>query len=363
MKKLLLIAVVASIFGLSSCKDDDKDSGQLSKTEAKAQINSFNSSVTADLQEFSSSEGLKAVTDLSDIAALDDPFGGRKATDKKKVRMFLYKKGEMFRKIFNNQYTTGGRAKEEFDFNANKGVYSWNADLEQFEKTGESTIIKIQFPSEGSATNNAELRINNFTQVEFYDEEWQEYTYNPTLIDAELLVDGTEVASLNLTATYDDTGFPLTADVSASVVPFSATVSFDVSGSTKNTLSASLSKNSESLFSTSVEVVYASAEKSEDDLKTVSGYVSVKNIKLEGSIDAEGINNEPNEVDFNEFVDLKLIINNKLAGKVVFVTEMVGGYEESVPYIEYNDGTKEKFKIVIEPIVNELEDIEEDLNG
>jgi hypothetical protein len=367
MKKLLLIAVVGFLFGLSACKDDEKEgSTQLSKAEAKAEINSFNSSVASDLQEFSSSEGLKAITDLSNIASLDDPFGGRKSTDKKKVRVFLRNKGQMFRKIFDNKYTSAGRTKEgePFDFAANTGIYSWNADLEQFDKTGESNIIKILFPSEGSTTNNAELRLNSYEEVGFYDEEWQEYTYNPTLIDAELLVDGTEVASLNLEATWDEAGFPLTADVSATVAPFSATVSFDVSASNKNTLSASLSKNSEQLFSTSVEVLYSASTKTAEDIKTVSGHVTVKNIKLEGNIDVEGMDNVQGEdPDWNEFVDLKLVIDNKVAGKIVFVKEMVDGYEESVPYVEYTDGSKEKFEDVVEPIVSELDDLDEEING
>src|SRR5687768_6676306 len=105
MQKLLAIAALALIFGLSACnKDDEENSAALSKTEAKAEINAFNASATQDLQEFASAEGLEAITDLSQLVESDDPFGGRLSTDKKKLKAFFHKKGNAFRTIVDKKY-------------------------------------------------------------------------------------------------------------------------------------------------------------------------------------------------------------------------------------------------------------------
>jgi hypothetical protein len=368
MKKILSLTVLALIFGLSACNHDDEDvqTSDLSKTEATAKISSFNATAKQDLQDLSSAKGFEALTSLSDLASLDDPFGGRTTTDKKKLKTFLRTKGQAFQKIINKSYYTSGRSKEGgFDFAANAGIYTWNADLEEFEKTATSDIIKIQYPSEGSTTNNAELRLNAYEEQEFYDEEFGEYYYEPTSIDAELLVDAAKVASLQFSATWDPSETPLTADITAMVTPFTATASFDVTSSTKNTLSASLKRDSQTIFSTSVEVLYSGTEKSDEDIKTVTGFVQLIDLKIEGGINVEGIDQAQGEVvDLNEFVSLKVTTDGKNVGKIVFKTETdSNGDESSIAYIEYSDGSQEKLEDVLKPIQDELDSIDDDING
>ncbi|HYC84063.1 MAG TPA: hypothetical protein VEB86_02530, partial [Chryseosolibacter sp.] len=183
MQKLLLIPALALLLCLSSCNDDE--SSGLSKTDAKAEIAEFNATATQDLQALADADGVQALASLSDLTTVDDPFG-RSTTDQKKVRAFLHKKGAQFRSIF-RQSTTSGRIRgsEPFDYDGNKGIYEWNNVDSIFVKTGTSTIIVVRFPTEGSSTNNAELRLNAYEEVEVYDEELEEYSYEPSLIDAE----------------------------------------------------------------------------------------------------------------------------------------------------------------------------------
>ncbi len=368
MKKILSIAAIALIFGLSACNhdDEDKSSSDLSKTDAKAKINSFNTTATQDLQDLSSSQGLKAITDLSNLSTIDDPFGGRSKTDKRKVKAFLRRKGQTFKKVINNRYNpSSGRSKEDgFNFEANTGIYTWNEATQQFDKTGESDIIKIFYPSEGSQTNNSELRLNAYTEVELYDEEFEEYVYEPTSIDAEVFVDAVKVASLDATITWDPSDFPLTANITASVVPFTASVTFDVTANNKNTLTASLTRDSHTLFATSIAVLYSSSDKSDENIETVSGFVQLIDLKVDGSIDVKGIDQvQGEEIDYNDFVNLTVTAENTKVGKVVFANETDNGDEITVAYIEYADGTKEKLEDLIQPVIDELDNIEEDING
>jgi hypothetical protein len=364
MQKLLSITALAVILSLSACdKDEEKNSSEFSKVDAQSKITAFNASATQDLQDLATADGLEAIVDLTSLIDSDDPFGGRLSTDKKRLKKFFRKKGHSFRTIIAKKYAKNGRTngEEPFDFNNNTGLFTWNPEIGEFEKTGESDIIKIQFPTEGSASNNAELQITAYEETLILDEDFE--TYQPTVLRAALLVNNTEAASLDLNIEWDAQGFPLTADFNATVAPFTATLSFDVTGDDKNTLSASLLRDQRTLFSTSVTVLYSSVAKTESDLKTISGFVQLLDLKLEGNIDMEGMDNDVEHVDLNKYIKLELKSENKKVGDIIFVMETIDGVEESLPYLEYADGTKEKLEDVLKPVTDELEQLEEDLNG
>jgi hypothetical protein len=363
MQKSVLLSVLTLSAFLSGCDKDDDGAGKLSKTDAKAEISEFNSTATLDLQQFSDAEGLNAIADLSDLTALDDPFG-RASTDQKKLKSFFHKKGAQFRSIFQKKSDSGRiKGSEPFDFNANKGIYEWDFTYEVFVKTGSSSIIQIMFPTEGSLTNNAELQLTAYEEVHVYDEVFEEDSYEPSVLKAALFVESTEVASLDLDVEWGDDGFPLSGDLTAIVVPFTASVSFDVTASTKNTLTASLVRNQETLFATSIAVLYSTSAKTEQDLKSIEGFVQLKNLTLKGSIDVEGTDLEEDEIDLNDFIHLELLADGKKVGDIVFETEMIDGFEEPVTYIKYSDGSKEKLDDVLQPVIDELDQISEDLNG
>jgi hypothetical protein len=362
MKQSILITALFAGLALTACNDDEGPA-KLSKSDAQTEINEFSSSATQELQDLADAKGLAALADLSELTTTDDPFGGRVATDQKKLKAFFSKKGKQFRSIFASP-NEAGRAKgeEPFNYNDKKGIYTWDPATETFVKSGTSTIIQVRFPSEGSATNNAELQLKAYSEVHTYDVEFDEHSYEPAIVKASLLVDNQEVASLDLEIDWDESGIPLSGTFSASVTPFFATVSFDISSSTKNTLSASLKKNNETLFATSIVVAYSSPAKQEYDLEQISGFVQVKNLTLKGTIDVQGadVSEEP---DLNDFIKLQLYSGEKKIGDIVFETELVDGFEESVTYLKYNDGTKEKLETVFKPVLDEFETLEAEING
>jgi hypothetical protein len=364
MQKLLTLLTLVFILGLAACnKDEEEPSGTLSKTEAKAKINEFSSEATQELQDLSSSEGLKGIVDLSSFMESDDPFGGRSGTDKKKLKAFLRKKGNAFRRIVDSKYLGAGRSKEDaFDFDAHTGVYSWSVTEEIWSRTADSNIIEMQFPSEGSTSNNAKLLLETYEETGFYDEELDETIYEPTVLEASLLVDGTEIASLDFDIDWSEDGTPIAANLNATVVPFSGSVQFDITANDKNTLSATLKRDDKTLFSTSVDVLYSDPGKSDEDIKTVSGHIQFISLKLKGSIDVEGMD-ASQDGNLNDFVLLELLADERKVGNIIFETEEIDGMEEAVAYIEYADGTKEKLEDVLKPVTDELEEIEEDING
>lgn len=360
MQKLLsLVALVTLIGFLASCNKEE-NSNQLSKNDAKAKLSALNSETTSDLNDLANADGFAALRSLFDLTELDDPFAGRASDDKKKVRAYFRKKGNELRTIFIKKTDGSGRinSDEPFDFNAHKGVYQWNTGTEVFEKVANSTIIKIHFPSEGSATNNAVLKITAYTEIALYDEEWEEIYFEPQVIQASLAVNEEEVASLDLNITWDEAGFPLTADITIELAPYSGTLSFDVSGTLISTVAASIRHNNEVLLATSVTVNYDNASKSEESIEMIHGFIQVRNITLEGVVDVEGMDHSANG-DPNDFLDLVLISDGTKLGDIVFKEDD----GEWIPYIQYADGSKEKLEEVLEPILDELEDLESDLDG
>jgi hypothetical protein len=356
--RLLMAAALAFAITISSCDNDDEKGNQLSKNDAKSQIAQFNSDATEDLQALANANGIKAMQDFFDLTAIDEPFDGRLASDKNKFRAFLKDKGREFKSVFVPAAAIKGRANgdEPFDFESNLGIYAWDADLQQFVYQSDAATIEILFPTEGSVTNNAKLQITAYEEIMVEDPEWGDVYYNPTLIHASLFVNNVKQASLDLDIDYDDLGFPQTAEIEVMVTPFTATLSFDVTASTSSTLSFSILQNQETLVATSVIVKYSSATKSEDDLQSIEGYVQMKNLKLQGSVDADGANGD--EIDLNDFIHLTLYSNNAKVGDIVFVTEN----GQDIAYVKYADGSQEKLEDILQPVIDELEALSESLD-
>ena len=356
--KPLSIGSLSVFLLLASCGKDDENPNSLSPTEAKTTLSTFNTSAKSDLQALANAEGVKAMQDFFDLTSLDDPFG-RMQADKKGIKQFLRARGKRFDAVFNPGAVNGRTERSTpFNYDQKKGIYEWSASEEQFIKTGTSDIIIVRFPASGSTTNNAELQLLGYRDVAVYDDFFEEYFYEPTFIKAKVFVGGSQKASLDLSVTYDDTGFPKHANIALSFVPFTSTLVFDTSGATSSTLSFSLLKDQETLISTSIAVKYKDSSKSYESMTTVEGHIQLKNLKLKGSIDVQAANAEV--VDWNKVLSLALYTEtDKKIGDIVMVEETDG----PVAYLKYRDGSKEKLETVFKPVIDELEDLFESLGG
>jgi hypothetical protein len=354
---LLSIAILGAILGLASCKDDDSG-GNLSKDQAKTKLSEFNSTAVSDLQELSEADGLKAIKDFMNLVDTDDPFS-RIGTDKKSIKQFFREKGKDFKTIFVPK-SWNGRTIEEggFDFENNKGVYTWNSAEDIFEKTGESDIISILFPTTDS--KDGELKITAYQEKEFYDDESEEYYYNPEVLKASLSVNEIEVASIDLDIEWSNDAFPVTADLTVSVSPFTGNISFGGTATT-STLSTSLKKANKIIIAASVTVKYDSETKNAENLKSLEGYVQLKNIKVQGSVDVKAMDASQSG-DPNDYVHLSLYGDNKKLGDITFRNKIVDGDEVYVAFIKYNDGAEDELSKVLKDVIEELKVLEEELD-
>lgn len=357
-QKLLSAAALVVLIGISACNDDE-GSGQLSKEDAQARLNEFNAGASGDLSDFADADGVQAIKDFFDLAQTDDPFG-RISTDKGKFRAFFRQKGKAFRSIFVKDKAFGRTQTGVFNFEEHAGVYAWDPTLGEageFKLIDESDIIIILFPTEGSETNNARLEITALSEVQFYDEEFDEYRHEPAELKAALFLSQTEVASIDLEIEWDELGFPLSGSVTLEVAPYTATVSFNDAATTSSSISASFIKGDRTLIATSITANYSDDSKSEESLTTLEGYVQFLELKVQGAINVPAADEE--DIDWNEVIDLALYHNNDKLGDVVFVMEN----DESVAYLQYADGSKEKLDVVLKPVIDEIEALTEGLNN
>jgi len=359
-RKLLSIAVLGAILGLASCNNDDGPS-KLSKQDAKTQLDQFNTSAVTDLQSLSDADGMTAVKDLFDLTNTDDPFSRIGGTDKKTIVKFFREKGQQFKTIFVPKAIGGRTADEAFDYASKTGVYAWDPDNSVFVRTGDSDIIRIQFPTKDSQSNNAELQITAYTQKEFIDQDTQETYYDPQTLKAAIYVGEVKVASIDLNITWGDDEFPTALDLSVFVSPFTATISFSGTSTTSN-LSTSLKKNDDIILATDVTVKYDNESKTSDAISTVSGYVQLKNLKLQGSLDVKAAD-ASQDGDPNKYVHLALYADNKKVGDVVFQNDGTSGSVDYVPYIKYSDGTTEKLEDVLKPVIDEINSLGDDFSN
>ncbi|MEQ9658059.1 hypothetical protein, partial [Fulvivirga sp.] len=214
----------------------------------------------------------------------------------------------------------------------------------------------INFPTEGSITNNAQLRITAY-EDELFEDEFEEYAM-PTTLAVDLAIANVKLVEINFSADYNNEGVPTEGAVSIFLKPYTFTVAFDDSNATSTSGSFSLKSESETLINSSATIVFLSNEK--DEVKTLEGMVTYRTMKLEGDIDVEGIESA-GEVDYNDFITLALFDNNAKVGDIVFVTEIIDEEEDDIPYIQYADGSKQRLEDVFDEAIDELEEFETEI--
>jgi len=229
-----------------SCNDDE-ELVILTPEAAKTLIAEEAQAIHNDIVGIVQTEGAEALTDLMDLTNLADPFNGRSSMTRSETYQLLKKKSLQFKSIFIPRESVNLRTDQHggFDFEANWGIYEWIPLEEDFIKiSGEGEMIIIRFPTEGSQTNNAELRITGYSEklITYEEDGFVEEDYYPTLITADLSIEGELMVDLIFEATYNDFGDPVSADISLFINPYRFTLSFDDTNNLSASLSASISK-------------------------------------------------------------------------------------------------------------------------
>ena len=126
----------------------------------------------------------------------------------------------VFSQHFNNiQYFVNGPASKTSNedpspFDEIKGLYQWNPELGDLDKE-ESEFFIVLFPTEGSETNDAELKISDL-QFETVSEFEDDY---PTIIEGYLKVDDVKLVELSYDVEWTTDGEPVKANVALFILP------------------------------------------------------------------------------------------------------------------------------------------------
>lgn len=361
MKKITLFLMTGCVLAFSGCnkEDDQPDVTQtdIPAAEAKTTLSGMSDTMKGDVVSITQSEGVEAVTDLLGLFSSGFFEEEGRMLSKEEGKFLIREKARMARSFMIPQSARKMEDDGSFNFAEAKGVYEWNAENEKFDYASGGEAVVVKFPTEGSASNNAVLRLTNYEEVliEFEGERY----FNPTVIAADLSVDEVELITLDLEINWSSKGEPETASVDLFVKPFSFTLNFDDSESATAELEASIDNGTESIVAVSVKVDYTSAEK--EDVKLVDGFVSYRAIKIDGDIDVAALD-ASEDGDPNDYVHLSLLSSDKKLGDIIFVKEEIeAGMEDWVPYVKYNDDSTQKLEDILKPVLDEAEAFFNDL--
>lgn len=345
--KLKLVALLFSAVALTTSCDKEEDA-PLSANETKQAMAAIDTELTNELADLSESEGFLAMQSLSALSGAGDPFPlGRTSAEAKRNPNHHVRKAVLSLKQMINGPTQSARTQGDvaFDYDENKGIYKWNAADSTFIKTGTSTIIQIEFPAEGSTTNNAIFRLTDYAEVATPD---GDEAYSPTTIEATLDVDNVKQASLSVSVQYkgDGTDDPKFADISYFVNPYTIDVDLDDRAASTSSFSQYLSKGNDVLIGWGLTATY-NGLKIEENISKLVGTFQLSSAIFTIEINAPSDPNQP-VTDYNDIIKISLTIDGKSAGNIVWVTE--AGATEPSPYVQFSDGSKERLDVIFESL-------------
>ncbi|APY10146.1 hypothetical protein BWZ22_02365 [Seonamhaeicola sp. S2-3] len=205
MKKIFALALISTMLFNTSCSNnDDGDSnkldGSLTVEEGKQQLEDNSIKLLNKIEEFKNDDALNEIIELAEYLSSSNTtkFSGFKSTALNSIEnaSSIQSKNSLIE--FNAKQSLALASKNNliFDFEAESGVYEWNADIEDFEKIGESDdiIYKISY-------NENKNAIYSFTDFASKTVEGEEL---PTLAKANLKIDDITVFSQDYTATLQD---------------------------------------------------------------------------------------------------------------------------------------------------------------
>jgi hypothetical protein len=341
MKKLFLLFLAVGLMVACSKDDESKD---LSPQQAENALNDMATDMTGDIEDLLQSEGGLALNDLitllftaefndDDVIIVGDPL--RKDSWLESARQM----GEILGK--KPIQRVGGDVEEEFP----SGQYDWDAENEEFvqDKNVNTNDLILNFPTTGSNTNNATFTLS--------DLEFSEFDL-PTAIEAEIVVDGVTVMSVDFSLSLSNEGYPDGISLNLFLKPFEFQLTANLSGNNES-LFFSLNNANELIAEIDLEVTSGNDE----FLTSVSGSITYRSVSLRGSANLADMEAAFDAgTDPNEHHDLAIFVRNKFAGDIVLVEETEDGDSYYVPYIEFKDGTRKSLEDFLAPVIEALED-------
>lgn len=358
MKKLFTMMLMIASVLFFACSDDEDET--LSPEEAKAEMEQLSSDMSMYTNEMETSEGMEA---LNALMAKPYPFTDVKSNSYsgvlKDIHKFVLPKNYL--KLESKE--KGVAEEDRFNFELWVGTYDWDAVHEMWvpDFGNPSDKIIVNFPTEGSTTNNATLTIHNYTDVEITD---GVYTwYEPTKIEADLYIGDIKVVDISMNASWatsgETVGEPSSIDASVYLIPFEFTADFSHS-STSASVDVTINYEESQIFSAGLSAAFETSDMDETP-SNVSGYIQLLKVKVDASIDAKDIEEifeemeaetspytTPEEIvaainaeidayvtiDGVKAADIELAINETTGEIDVLFVYSDGSSESAIPYFE-----------------------------
>lgn len=351
MKKIKFLLPIFS-FGLLilSCSKDSTP--QLSPAQAKSSLTTANQDLSSEVSSLSSSSGYTSLKSFSSLTNTSSPFGRIKSFQWLGIRNELSAGAASIRKMLLNASSNKRvQGSQPFDYLGKKGVYTWDPIKKSWSKTASSDIIKIDYPTDGSSTNNAEFQLTAYTEQSTPN---GSDLYSPTLVQAVIYIDGTKQAEFKITMGYGADDQTNLVNMDIFINPYTISFSFDESKSSSITESFNFSKSGKVLIETSVTATYSSgtSKANGDPPNSVSGYVQLSTTRFTATIDGA---KSSTSNDVNTYVHIAVTINGASAGNVVFVTDAQSGQQK--PFVQYNDKTQENLETLFHDLETQIKAI------
>ncbi|MFP4525526.1 MAG: hypothetical protein ACLFNL_03990, partial [Bacteroidales bacterium] len=271
LKKLVLFGLIVSVGFFTACEDDEDD--KLSYEEGKEALQEMDDQMASDFEEMSQAEGMVALATLENM---DDPFADQKSTKENQVISNIKEYALPIDK------SVKSTAETSFDFDSRTGTYEWDNDASQwsYEDNSQDEII-IVFPADSTnmGENNATLTIDNYEDQEIDDGDY--VYYQPTAIEADLVIDGEEHVNLDMTAEWDDNnGDPLALNASVFLNPFTFTGDIETT-SKSGSIDFAIDYDDTQIFSTGIDVDFKDDTKEEPTL--IDGYIQYRKMNIEAN--------------------------------------------------------------------------------
>lgn len=242
---------------------------------------------------------------------------------------------------------------DKLQFATKTGIYTWNTSTNSWTKVANSTMIRLIFPSiQNNTALDSELTLDTYNDV---STSFEANTYwLPTAANLTLKRSGTTLFSLNLSNVTFQTGtnfsMPISADLTVYTAPFTHTFQWRRNTSTDFSLTynSSTPQGCGTSLVTNVKLHdsdYGNIVSVEDDVKTVSGSISEGNLRVNYTINVEGIalHTDPTDAQINANSDAEVFYNNAKIGDLEYRT--VNNKTEI--FIIYSDGTSENVDVYV----------------
>jgi hypothetical protein len=311
----LVTAVAAGTATITATSEDGAKTGTTAITvtefstatveQNKSKLEENGIALVNDLTNLKEAEGVKTAESLVNL--LLGGFGssaGRQSvatghTFKVLQLLSKFKKGQATpREVMAGMKTAeDGPSSPQEAWNEVVGTYTYNFETQEFDTTATGgTAIIFQFPStEEGLTNNAELKIFDFTYVTINNPELEYQKDVPTGLKFTVSVDQTKQIEYLFAATYKDNGEPKTLATSLFLNPYKFSV--DLLNTSHNAaFNYKLTKSDNNLISYGAEAWgdFTStnldvAETPGDVADSVAAYIQVLNIKFYGKARVKAI--------------------------------------------------------------------------